>query len=125
MSEATRRGPEGLAFYTPPSPLVPGPAGDVIWARLLNGAAALAGAAETFLLLYHSVTVAGRDIAVSGTVSIPPGEPPAGGWPVLSWAHGTTGVAAMCAPSRDAAGHPSHTYLRLVDAMLAEWVRRG
>jgi pimeloyl-ACP methyl ester carboxylesterase len=118
-------GPAGLAFYVPPSPLVPGAAGEVIWSRQVTGAAALPGAAENLLVLYHSSTLAGQDTAVSGTISIPPGQPPADGWPVLSWAHGTTGVADICAPSRDAPGHPSHIYNQLADAMLSQWVRRG
>jgi len=32
-------------------------------------------------------------------VLIPAGQAPAGGWPVILWAHGTSGVARMCAPS--------------------------
>lgn len=32
------------------------------------------------------------------------------GWPVLAWAHGTTGVADTCAPSGDYAGGPVHSY---------------
>jgi alpha-beta hydrolase superfamily lysophospholipase len=117
--------PDGLAFYAPPAPLAAAPAGRVIWSRQLTGAAALPGAAENLLVLYHSRTLAGQDTAVTGTVSIPPGQPPAGGWPVLSWAHGTTGVADTCAPSRDGPGHPSHIYNQLADAMLNLWVRRG
>jgi pimeloyl-ACP methyl ester carboxylesterase len=100
-------------------------AGQVIWARLLTSAAALASAGENLLVLYHSRTLAGQDTAVSGTVSIPRGQPPRGGWPVLSWAHGTTGVADICAPSRDAPGHPCHIYTQLADAMLNLWVKRG
>jgi Secretory lipase len=38
-------------------------------------------------------------IPVSGTFYLPKGEPPAGGWPLVSWAHGTLGVADSCAPS--------------------------
>ena len=30
---------------------------------------------------------------------IPRGRPPAGGWPLIAWAHGTSGVARRCAPS--------------------------
>jgi len=120
-----RPGPDGLAFYVPPSPLAAGAAGQVIWSRQLTGAAALPGAAENLLVLYHSRTLAGQDTAVSGTISIPPGQPPAGGWPVLSWAHGTTGVANISAPSRDAPGHPSHIYNQLADATLNQWVKRG
>ena len=117
--------PDGLAFYAPSAPLAARPAGRVIWSRQLTGAAALPGAAENLLVLYHSRTLAGQDTAVTGTVSIPPGQPPAGGWPVLSWAHGTTGVADICAPSRDGPGHPSHIYNQLADAMLNRWVKRG
>jgi pimeloyl-ACP methyl ester carboxylesterase len=119
------QGPDGLAFYAPPVPLPPAAAGQVVWARPLTGAAALPGAAENLLILYHSRTLAGQDTAVSGTISIPPGQPPDGGWPVLSWAHGTTGVANICAPSRDAPGHPSHIYNQLAGAMLNQWVNRG
>ena len=35
---------------------------------------------------------------VSAAYFEPKGEPPANGWPVLAWAHGTTGVADTCAP---------------------------
>jgi pimeloyl-ACP methyl ester carboxylesterase len=118
-------GPDGLAFYLPSAPLAAGPPGQVIWARRLAGPAALPGAAENLLVLYHSRTLAGLDTAVSGTVSVPPGRPPAAGWPVLSWAHGSTGVADICAPSRDAPGHPSHIYAQIADAMLNLWVKRG
>ena len=121
----TRLAPEGLAFYLPPSPLAAGPPGQVIWSRPLTGAAALPGAAENLLVLYHSTTLAGQDTTVSGTISIPAGQPPAGGWPVLSWAHGTTGIADICAPSRDAPGHPSHIYNQLANATLNQWVERG
>lgn len=38
-------------------------------------------------------------VAVSAAVFLPKGEPPAGGWPVMAWAHGTTGIADICAPS--------------------------
>ena len=118
-------GPAGLAFYVPPSPLAAGPAGQVIWSRPVTGAAALPGAAANLLVLYHSSTLAGRDTAVSGTIAIPPGQPPADGWPVLSWTHGTTGAADICAPSRDAPGHPSHIYNQLADATLNQWVQHG
>ncbi|HEX3783494.1 MAG TPA: lipase family protein [Pseudonocardiaceae bacterium] len=40
-----------------------------------------------------------RPVIVSGMVIAPAGSAPAGGWPVIAWAHGTTGVADDCAPS--------------------------
>lgn len=36
---------------------------------------------------------------VSGSVFIPSGNPPEGGWPVISYGHGTTGADPTCAPS--------------------------
>lgn len=50
-------------------------------------------------ILYHSLSADGKDVATSGVVLIPAGTPPAGGWPVIAWAHGTSGVARQCAPS--------------------------
>lgn len=38
-------------------------------------------------------------VAVSGALFFPDGKPPAGGWPVVAWAHGTVGIADSCAPS--------------------------
>lgn len=35
----------------------------------------------------------------TAVVLIPFGEPPPGGWPIIAWAHGTAGVARVCAPS--------------------------
>ncbi len=89
-------GPEGPAFYQPPDPLAPGPPGELIWARTGTDAD---GATE-HLVLYHSVAVDGRDVAVSGAVYVPDGAPPDGGWPIYSWGHGTTGLGDDCAPSR-------------------------
>jgi pimeloyl-ACP methyl ester carboxylesterase len=48
---------------------------------------------------YRSQSVAGSDIAVSGLIAYPRSDAPSGGRPVLSWAHGTTGMADVCAPS--------------------------
>ena len=58
----------------------------------------LAGA-RRWTVLYRSADAHGRATAVSGTVLVPPGPPPPGGRPVVSWGHGTTGVADRCAPS--------------------------
>src|SRR5690242_12339127 len=37
---------------------------------------------------------------VSGSFFVPTGVPPMGGWPVISLAHGTTGIGIDCGPSR-------------------------
>jgi len=50
-------------------------------------------------ILYHSRSASGMDVATSGVILTPDQPPPAGGWPVIAWAHGFTGVARQCAPS--------------------------
>ena len=48
--------------------------------------------AKAWKVLYHSRSVDGHDIAVSGVVVVPTGAAPKGGRPVVTWAHGTTGL---------------------------------
>ena len=50
-------------------------------------------------IMYHSLDASGADVATSAVVLIPRGKAPKSGWPVIAWAHGTSGVARMCAPS--------------------------
>ena len=61
-------------------------------------------------------------VAVTGTVSVPQGTPPAGGWPVVVWTHGTTGLAAVCGPSRDDADGPEHGYITVIRGLLDQVV---
>ncbi|WP_327140579.1 lipase family protein [Nocardia sp. NBC_01327] len=48
---------------------------------------------------YESTSPAGQPIEVSGAVFLPKGDAPAGGWPVIAFAHGTSGVVSACAPT--------------------------
>lgn len=62
--------------------------------------ATLPAGATAQRLVYRSVSgVDGSSTAVSGAVFVPGGTPPAGGWPLLAYAHGTTGVTRDCGPS--------------------------
>lgn len=119
-----RVGPEGGAFYHPPKRLIPGRHGSLIWARPVTDGPALSQA-DNWLVLYRSVTTGGETVAVSGTVAVPRGDAPDGGWPVLSWASGTTGVADVCASSKDSPDHPAHDYLGLMAQSQARWIDRG
>jgi alpha-beta hydrolase superfamily lysophospholipase len=84
------------AFYTPPSPLPGGAPGTIIRSEPFT---AVPDGAVGTKVLYLSKGLDGRPIAVSGIIVTPAGPPPAGGRPVLAWAHPTTGVASRCAPS--------------------------
>lgn len=50
-------------------------------------------------LTYRSFSVAGKPIIVSGAFLVPKGRAPKGGWPIVSWGHGSSGVSDACAPS--------------------------
>jgi glycerophosphoryl diester phosphodiesterase/ABC-type lipoprotein release transport system permease subunit/pimeloyl-ACP methyl ester carboxylesterase len=56
---------------------------------------------KAWRVLYDSTIRDGRPTVVSGLVFAPDRPAPAGGWPVLSFAHPTTGLADRCAPSRN------------------------
>lgn len=121
------------ALSSPPGPSVDAsrsvsnslPRGYLLTHERLHTSAALTSARKTELVTYVSRGVANTPIVVSGTVSIPAGKAPAGGWPVLSWAHGTTGTADECAPSADFKDGPAHGYLGRISQTLEQWVRRG
>jgi pimeloyl-ACP methyl ester carboxylesterase len=56
---------------------------------------------EAWRAVYTSVSgVDGGLREVSGAFFVPSGTPPQNGWPVISLAHGTTGIGHDCGPSR-------------------------
>jgi pimeloyl-ACP methyl ester carboxylesterase len=84
------------AFYQASESDIAGPVGSLIREELRSGAAVGATAHK---VLYRSTKPDGTAIAVSGIVIVPAGQAPAGGWPIVAWAHPTTGVVPRCAPS--------------------------
>ncbi|MET3654357.1 lipase family protein [Dyella japonica] len=84
------------AFYSIDEAQAMGAPGSIIRLEPMNGAPL---GASAYRVLYGSVGVHGEPIAVSGVIVIPPGTAPAGGRPVVAWAHPTTGVVPRCAPS--------------------------
>lgn len=99
--------------------------GDLLTAQPLTSAAALPSAASNRLITYVSEDPHGQPIVVSGTVSVPKSPAPPGGWPVISFAHGTTGYATGCAPSADFVGGPVHDYVSVMTPTLNRWVADG
>jgi pimeloyl-ACP methyl ester carboxylesterase len=84
-------------FYDPP-PLGKRTPGTLLRSEPFSGYGLPPGA-RAVRILYVSRALDGAPDAASGVVLIPAGSPPRGGWPVIAWAHGTSGVARMCAPS--------------------------
>lgn len=99
--------------------------GTLVTQSQAGSATVLSSAKSTQLITYVSTSAAGEPILVSGTVSVPKTAAPEGGYPVISWAHGTTGYADICAPSNDTADGPVHDYLAGIDTVLDSWVAEG
>lgn len=59
-------------------------------------------AAESSILTYKMLGQSGQEVQATSLVFTPLTPPPVGGWPIVVWAHGTTGVADACAPSKAA-----------------------
>jgi len=118
------KGPTGLAFYNPPKK-TPKQHGRLIWTAKAKGVVPLKSAASTKLVLYTSVTPQGKRTAVSGSVSIPKGKAPKGGWPLITYGHGTTGIADKCAPSRNTANGPATSYISYTDTEQNAWLKAG
>ena len=120
-SADVRKGPKGAAFYKPPKHLH-GKHGGLIWARKQTGSDALKGAKRNTLLLYRSKGIGSSLTAVSGSLAIPKGKPPKGGWPVITYAHGTTGSADACAPTR---GYDAGKLVSYAYPLLNRWLKAG
>jgi pimeloyl-ACP methyl ester carboxylesterase len=90
------------AFYDVPDPLPEGAPGDLIRTMPIEAPAGQTG----LRIMYHSTDDQGDDRAVTGIAYFPSpeaadaAEAPDDGWPIYAWAHGTSGIAAQCAPSR-------------------------
>jgi hypothetical protein len=77
-------------------------------------------ASRVLRILYTSSDARWRSgiLPVSGSLYLPQGRTPKGGWPLVAWAHGTLGVADSCAPSWTGYRPRDATYLD-------EWLNRG
>lgn len=85
------------SFYDVPDPLPTGDHGDLIRWQRVEGVDV---PGFVWRVMYLSESRRGDPIAVTGLVAAPHGEAPPEGRPVLTWAHGTTGLADHCAPSK-------------------------
>lgn len=95
--------PDGADLYDPPAALAAGPAGSLAWYEELPSL----GRARAWRTLTRSTGGDGEPTWVTGMVFRPGTDAPEGGFPVVVWAHGTSGVADACAPSRAGAQVPS------------------
>ncbi len=89
--------PRGLpSFYAVPSELPSSAPGTLVKSELLPSGS-IHG--HVYRVMYVSQSVHGQPVVVTGLVMVPYRTPPTGGFPVVSWGHGTNGMADQCAPS--------------------------
>ena len=96
------------------------PAGTVLSTTSLPTSLWIPGTRKAWKLGYVSADAFGHRSRVTGTVFVPKGTPPKGGWPVVSWAHGTSGLADGCAPSRVGPAEKARDF-----AYLGTWMQPG
>src|SRR5579872_4054112 len=85
------------SFYDAPKTLRTSEPGSLLRREAATEYSLLTGA-SAMRILYHSKDAGGADVAASAVVLIPGGNAPGPGWPVIVFAHGTSGVARACAP---------------------------
>jgi pimeloyl-ACP methyl ester carboxylesterase len=93
---ALRDFPASQDFYKLPASVRPEPPGTLERVQTISDT----GGIVTLRVMYHSKDAAGHDALVTGLVTYPTAPAPEGGWPVISWDHGTNGMGPRCAPSR-------------------------
>jgi pimeloyl-ACP methyl ester carboxylesterase len=114
------QGDGGVSSFYTWSGDIPAAPGQMLRSEPLEPNLGLAMAGEQRRILYSSIDgIDGKTpITVSGAYFLPKGTPPSGGWPLLAWAHGTTGVADTCAPSWNPRSERDATYLNT-------WLQQG
>jgi len=113
-------GDGGVPTFYNWSGALPGEAGAVLAEEPLPSEFSVATAGKAVRILYTArdgITDKGV-VPVSAALFLPRGEPPKGGWPVMAWAHGTTGIADICAPSARPRGERDSRYI-------ASWLDAG
>ncbi len=102
------------SFYRVPSAVPERPPGTVFRKHRMEGAGF-----EAWVVLYHSRSREDQDVLVSGVVAIPDGTPPRGGFPLVSFGHGTTGFTDAAAPSRSGNTGTPATFAELLRHLLS------
>lgn len=93
----------GIVLTAAPAAALPDdmhPAGALLAEQPVTAAVLPVGAADTSAVIrYSTLRIATEAGESTGSVFLPQGAPPAGGWPVVSYAHGNVGIDDECAPS--------------------------
>lgn len=96
---------------------IPAP-GKLISSAPLDPALWIPGAAHAYRILYSTVDQHDSPAVSTAAVFVPGGPAPAGGRPVIAWAHGTVGLGDDCTPSALPRSERDDEYL-------AHWLDQG
>jgi Secretory lipase len=97
------------------------PPGSVVSASPLNKKLWIPRTTSTaFRLVYVTSDARGTRALSSGELFVPKGKAPSGGWPVIAWAHGTSGLGDRCAPSVVGPAEPQRDF-----PVLTGYMRQG
>ncbi|OBJ40451.1 lipase [Mycolicibacterium mucogenicum] len=94
------------------------PPGALIRTVPLSPELSVAGAARAYRILYSTTDQHNSPAVSTAAVFVPNGEAPAGGWPVIAWAHGTVGLGDDCTPSAQPRSARDNEYL-------SHWLDQG
>lgn len=94
------------------------PAGSLIESVPLAAELGLDDAARAVRFLYATSNQYGPDAVSTAALFLPHGDPPAHGWPVVAWAHGTVGLCDDATPSAQPQSDRQRFYL-------GHWLRHG
>lgn len=116
----TRFGDQYLSPFYLWDKVIPEKSGQLLRYEPLDQGIRIAESDQQYRILFSSTN--GLDsktgTVVSGSLFIPKGTPPKGGWPVLVWGHGTVGLADKCAPSWNGRVYRNAFYL-------SQWLKQG
>ncbi|WMW79603.1 alpha/beta fold hydrolase [Undibacterium cyanobacteriorum] len=99
-----------------PLPVVADAAGDLLSVQSIVLGNTYTNTSSVQKIRYRMKAVNGGLTEANAVLFIPKGTAPTGGWPLVVWAHGTTGVADACAPSRTVFAEDSDAIAPLLNA---------
>ncbi|WP_405485891.1 alpha/beta hydrolase family protein [Nocardia sp. NBC_00511] len=74
---------------------------------------------------YWTTRSNGEAVQASGAMFVPAGQPPAGGWPIMAWDHGTTGLGAHCGCQADPGPDVQPSFRRDEDGIMRYFLSKG
>ncbi len=118
-------GASPFAFYDAPTVPAGSVHGTLLRYQQVGPVPGAQAGATLWRILYLTRSATGTSVLGSGYVAVPAQGAPAGGYPVISWAHGSTGMARACAPSLFSTTLPGGLRHLILAPYLATLVDRG